>query len=317
METDASSPAPTGANAQHIQDTVAGLRRSDIFRDYQKAFQDVTGLPLVMRTAGSFQSPFHGAKGGNAFCDLMATKNRSCAACLQVQQRIETAAQTEACTVECFAGLSESAVPIRVGDTILAYLQTGQILTQAPSARQFAKTARQLAEWGASVDLKELEAAYFQTHVMTRSQYDSILRLVTIFAQHLSALSNQIMVQKSTEEAPVITRARAFIAEHQAEELSLVQVAKAVNTSSYYFCKVFKKSTGITFVEYLSRVRTERVKQLLVNPHTRVSEAAFEAGFQSLSQFNRVFRRIVGESPSDYRERLHGSSLKPTLVHAA
>lgn len=44
---------------------------------------------------------------------------------------------------------------------------------------------------------------------------------------------------------------------------------------------------------------------LLLGPDKRVSEAAYEAGFQSLSQFNRVFRRIVGESPSAYRERLH------------
>jgi len=50
------------------------------------------------------------------------------------------------------------------------------------------------------------------------------------------------------------------------------------------------------------------VKQLLLNPHKRVSEAAYEAGFQSLSQFNRVFRRIAGEAPSTYREKLHGSS---------
>jgi len=48
---------------------------------------------------------------------------------------------------------------------------------------------------------------------------------------------------------------------------------------------------------------------MLLNPHTRISEAAYEAGFQSLSQFNRVFRRFAGESPTNYRTRIHGSSL--------
>ena len=47
------------------------------------------------------------------------------------------------------------------------------------------------------------------------------------------------------------------------------------------------------------------MKNLLLNPHKRVSEAAFEAGFQSLSQFNRVFKKIEGMSPSDFREQLH------------
>jgi AraC-like DNA-binding protein len=80
-----------------------------------------------------------------------------------------------------------------------------------------------------------------------------------------------------------------------------------VNMSAFYFCKMFKKATGMTFTDYLARVRVEKVKNLLLNPHKRVSEAAYEAGFQSLSQFNRVFRRIAGESPSAYRERLHGA----------
>ncbi|MBL9193401.1 MAG: helix-turn-helix domain-containing protein [Opitutaceae bacterium] len=316
MET-ALASAHTGATAQQLEETVANLRRSDIFREYQKAFQTATGLPLVMRTAGSFESPMHGARQGNAFCAIMAAMNKSCAACLQVQQKIEDASHEDVCTVECFAGLSESAVPIRMGAKVLAYLQTGQILLHAPTAKQFARTSRQLAEWGTPVETKELETAYFKTRVLPKVQYDSILRLITIFAQHLSSLSNQLMVQQATAEAPPVTKARAYIAAHQGEELSLVQVAKAVNMSPYYFCKVFKKATGLTFVEYLSRVRIEKVKDLLLNPHTRVSEAAFEAGFQSLSQFNRVFRRVAGEAPSDYRERLHGEGSRPNLVHAA
>jgi AraC-like DNA-binding protein len=56
-------------------------------------------------------------------------------------------------------------------------------------------------------------------------------------------------------------------------------------------------------------VRIEKVKNLLLNPHKRVSEAAFEAGFQSLSQFNRVFKKIEGMSPSDFREQLHAPGL--------
>ncbi len=61
----------------------------------------------------------------------------------------------------------------------------------------------------------------------------------------------------------------------------------------------------MTFTDYLARVRVEKVKNLLLNSHKRVSEAAFEAGFQSLSRFNRVFRKTVGEAPSTYRERIH------------
>ena len=147
---------------------------------------------------------------------------------------------------------------------------------------------------------------------MARAQYDAILRLLAIFAQQLEGLSNQLMIQQSTAEAPAVTRARAYIAAHVSEDLSLAQVSRAVGMSSFYFCKNFKKGTGLTFTEYLSRVRIETVKELLLNPYKRVSEAAYEAGFQSLSQFNRVFHRITGQSPSDYRNSLHAPARSVT-----
>ena len=77
-----------------------------------------------------------------------------------------------------------------------------------------------------------------------------------------------------------------------------------MNTSAFYFCKMFKQATGLTFTDYLARLRVEKVKNLLLNPHKRISEAAYEAGFQSLSQFNRVFRKITGEAPTVWRAKL-------------
>jgi AraC-like DNA-binding protein len=148
--------------------------------------------------------------------------------------------------------------------------------------------------------------------VLNKRQYESILRLLTIFAQHLSTLSNQLAVKQQNSEAPMVSRARVLIADRHAEDLSLETVANAVNTSAFYFCKMFKKSTGLTFTDYLARVRVEKVRNLLLNPHKRISEAAFEAGFQSLSQFNRVFRRVAGEAPTTYRDRLHGGRAAAT-----
>jgi AraC-like DNA-binding protein len=174
-----------------------------------------------------------------------------------------------------------------------------------PGTADFKRAARELIKLGVQLDMKSAEEAYFQTRVVTRPQYESILRLLVIFAQHLAVLSNQLMMESGHAENPAIARARAIIAEKHATELSLTEMARAVNMSAFYFCKTFKKATGMTFTEYLARVRVERVKNLLLNPNTRVSEAAYEAGFQSLSQFNRVFRHIAGESPSEYRDSLH------------
>ena len=70
-----------------------------------------------------------------------------------------------------------------------------------------------------------------------------------------------------------------------------------------YFCKVFKQSIGMTFTDYLNRLRIEKAKNLLANPHKHISEIAFEVGFESLSQFNRSFKRITGETPTRFRKK--------------
>jgi YesN/AraC family two-component response regulator len=77
-----------------------------------------------------------------------------------------------------------------------------------------------------------------------------------------------------------------------------------MHVSTFYFCKVFKKGAGVTFTDYLGRVRVEKAKNLLLNRHLRISEIAYAVGFQSLTHFNRVFRKITGQAPTVFRDNL-------------
>ncbi|MCI0744843.1 MAG: AraC family transcriptional regulator, partial [Verrucomicrobia subdivision 3 bacterium] len=61
---------------------------------------------------------------------------------------------------------------------------------------------------------------------------------------------------------------------------------------------------GVNFTEYVSRVRIEKARNLLLNPNLRISEIAYEVGFQSLTHFNRVFKKLLGQSPTEFRARL-------------
>jgi AraC-like DNA-binding protein/ligand-binding sensor protein len=286
------------------RELIEQLSRSQIYRDYEHAFNQATGLPLKLRTTEVWQLVHQATKFENPFCTLMARQSRSCAACLEVQQKIVESPEPGAKSVICFAGLCDTAVPVQLGDKLIGFLQTGQVLLKKPTRRQFTRTARQLLEWGLKVDLNQLEEAYFHTRVLTRKQYESMISLLTIFSQHLSFVCNQILVQPRNAEPMAITRARQFIQDHQTDDLSLAGVARAVNISTFYFCKLFKKATGLNFTEYLSQLRIEKAKNLLLNPNLRVSEIAYEIGFQSLTHFNRVFRRIAGQSPTNYRKRL-------------
>lgn len=291
-------------NVDH-QQLLEQLNQSRIFADYQKAFGQATGLPLSLRAAEAWRPVHEQNPHENPFCALMAKTSRTCAACLQVQEEIADNPGPGARTVTCFAGLKDTAIPLRFGHELVGFLQTGQVFVGAgPDQAGFKQVTKQLLDWGLKTDLSKVEESWFHTRVLTEEQYQAMVRLLAIFAQHLAIVGNQILVQERNAEPPTVVRAKQFIAAHQGEDISLGDVAKAVNTSTFYFCKLFKKATGLNFTDYLSRVRIEKAKNLLLNPNARVSEVAYEVGFQSLTHFNRVFRKIVGESPTEYRHRL-------------
>ncbi|MEO7799367.1 MAG: helix-turn-helix domain-containing protein [Opitutaceae bacterium] len=284
----------------------SALSESAMFRDYQHAFTRATGLPLTLREPGSPQgcaSP-QNPGSGSPFCALMAQTSGACASCSALQKKLEGSADLPPKTLKCFAGLCETAVPVRVGDKLIAFLQTGRVFVETPNQRQFSKITRELLRLGTHVDLKQLEEAYFATRVLPRGQYESMVQLLAIFASHLAACGNQIALQRTGAESPAISRAREIVDTGFREELPLGDVARQVNMSAGYFSELFKKITGLNFIEYVARLRVEKAKNLLQNPKIRISEVAFGVGFQSLSQFNRTFHRIVGVSPSAYRTSL-------------
>jgi AraC-like DNA-binding protein/ligand-binding sensor protein len=280
------------------------LAESQIFRDYQRAFSETTGLPLALSPVEGWDLAHRGKSHENPFCALLAKQSKACAACLCAQHELVTTAQVEPRTVTCFAGLCETAVPLRIGDQLVGFLRTGEVLAHAPTSAGFARVTRQLEKLGVKVDQKEMREAYFQSEVFAAKRYESVLKLLQIFAQHLVSVANQVVFQTENAEPPSITRAREYINAHYAEDISLTAAAQAAHMSTFYFCKQFKKATGLSFTEYLGRVRIEKAKEQLLKPHVRVSEVAYEVGFQSLTHFNRVFRKLNGESPTTYRTHL-------------
>ena len=281
---------------------VERLANSDVYKQYERAFNEATQLPLSLRPVETWRLGLEGKKYENPFCAMLAGCNRTCAACLEMQKRMDDTPGAGSKTVTCFAGLCDSAVPVEVGTRAIGFLQTGQVALRKPTASQFAKIVKQLQEWNINVDLAKLEEAYYHSRLMSAQQYAGTVKLLEAFSKHLALIANEVIVQEEENELPLIRRARAYIQANQGDPIDLTKIAQAMHVSVFYFCKLFKKATGLTFTEYLGRVRVEKAKQLLLNPHLRISEIAYDVGFQSLTHFNRVFRQVTGKSPSAYRE---------------
>ena len=118
-----------------------------------------------------------------------------------------------------------------------------------------------------------------------------------------SPSNNHLSVGAGTEPVD-IWKARNFIHEHHAEDLSLPAVARVANISAGHLSEKFKHVTGTKFVDYVAQIRFENACERLTMENYRISEIAFDVGFQSLSQFNRVFKRLSGKSPTEYRAAL-------------
>jgi AraC-like DNA-binding protein len=302
----ASQTVTSNRSASHSSDKeiVRHLSRSHIFKDYERAFSEATGLPLNIRAHDSWSPAHHGKGDQDSFASILAHFNKARAACLKAQTDASREPGSTVRTVAWFAGLSESAVPVYAGDHVLGFLETGEVMLRNPTKKHFASVTRQLRAWGYKTDWKQLERAYFRSCVLLPDRYHAMLVLLKFIGQHLSALINQMMLEKNNGEPPLVERARNFINEHKTEALPLSSVAQASGASVFHFCKVFKKSTGLTFTDYMAHARLEDARTELLNPNRRISEVAYDVGFQSLTQFNRAFKRIVGCSPTQFRESL-------------
>jgi AraC family transcriptional regulator len=99
-----------------------------------------------------------------------------------------------------------------------------------------------------------------------------------------------------------LLNAIAYINEHLGEEVSLAAIAAHLGMSQYYFCRLFKQSTGMTVHQYLTRQRVERAKQLLKQQKMTITAIALECGFANQSHFAKYFRQYTGVSPNQFRK---------------
>lgn len=292
------------------QKLIKDLSCSEVFKEYEKAFRDATNLPLTLCSLNEVGNIHHKyfEMHTNPFCSYLQKSDTVCQACLAIQNKLAAVANTKGKTQTtiCFAGLSDSIVPLFLGNDIVGYLLTGQIIMSGEddtTPNDLEHFRVKLQKLGVDIDNDEhLKDLYKQVKVFNKTQYEAILKLLEIFASQLSSVMAEKIIQQNEGEPPRIRKAKRFIQEHIDQDITLSEVASSVNWSAYYFSRMFKKTTGFNFVDYLARVRIERAKHMLLNPHLNVSEIAYEVGFQSITHFNRVFRKLTGNSPTDFRK---------------
>lgn len=280
------------------------IANSDRYKMYQEAFRTATGLPLRLVSSDPDGWCLDDQKVNRSpFCEALNLCHSPCAACVETNRRLMKEAEVNGpTTCHCFSGLCATAVPVKMGASVIGYLKTGQVFSKVPTEEQFESLLGAIGRKTLDKTSREhLKKAYFQTRFVEPLRYQSMVTLLQSFAEQLSEHAESLAIIEEGSEPAAIAKARKYIHANLDQPLPLGLVARQAGLSESHFCRLFKDSAGLTLTDYVNRCRIDWAKRELLKPEARISEIAFLIGYQSLSQFNRSFARIVGLSPTLYR----------------
>ena len=120
----------------------------------------------------------------------------------------------------------------------------------------------------------------------------------------MKEVADAINKQENNETRYLIKKIKKTIREKCGGNISLKSLADEFYLTSNYICLLFKKETGETFNTYLTKVRIKKAKELLEDPVLKIYEIAEKVGYSDSDYFTRKFKKLIGMTPSEYRERL-------------
>jgi AraC-like DNA-binding protein/ligand-binding sensor protein len=198
----------------------------------------------------------------------------------------------------CHAGLYDLVVPIFIDRKHIGTFIGGQIRLEPPTDASFRAFFENLAPY--SFNENTVRKLYFETAWMTSERLDAALELIVMFAEHFYELGSRLL--EKDEEETTLEQVKRYIFDHLTEPLSLEDVAGQAGLTPTYFSRWFKNKCSMGFVDFLHRRRIEKACKLLETTDYPIIRIAFDSGFTSLTTFNRVFSRVMKESPSRYRK---------------
>jgi AraC-like DNA-binding protein/ligand-binding sensor protein len=239
----------------------------------------------------------------NAFCRVMAGDGLCCRTCHQTQlellRRLEHKLKPQqAC---CPGGMVHLAVPIVLGGRHVGTILGGRIRVRGEGRHGFSAVMPGGGKRTGSARRRQLRAAYEQTPVFSPERIHAATQLLDVLARLFAeALAHQPSPVRAGNP-PQLTKAQEFVQQHLHDHLTTREAAHALNLSEAYFCRRFHRLAGKTFHAYVAETRTEAAKAALRDTEQGISDIALAVGFQSISDFNRVFKAHAGMTPSQYR----------------
>lgn len=269
-------------------------------QEFRRDFALLTGFTLSFLDELGFGDELDSST--SPLCSAIRSNPAGLAMCARTRQALLVDATTGPACAMCDAGLNEIAVPLHIGGIRAGYFVFGGTRPGGSGEHGLGRTRHLMAKHGIPMDDDSLARWFGATKEMGSEVLAACQRMVVLFVRQIALKLTDQMAAPDATMPPAVTkacriiRARAFVADIQLDE-----VARQCGVSGGHLSRLFHHSTGLTFREYLSQVRVEHAKSLLLGTARNVSEIAYESGFQSLSQFHRAFAKAFGTSPGKMR----------------
>lgn len=123
------------------------------------------------------------------------------------------------------------------------------------------------------------------------------------FVEKFREACKNIVNKNEEHENHLVVKAKDYILQNYNKDISLDEVSRQLDLSSYYFSKLFKEETGSNFVEYVTALRIQKAKELLKDNDCTMKEICSSVGYSDPNYFSRIFKKNEGITPTEYRER--------------
>ncbi len=259
----------TRTSAEICAEMIYGkLRESSAYHVYQRAFMDATGLPLILESVRLGER------------DLASRPRR--------------------------AGLQTLSAPVRIGNSPVALLVSGQFLAGDLSQ----STASTSAKSSLKLDPVEAEARVTPRGLrrkegLSRQQADLALALLDVLAELLGGLINPVLLEDRPGDPGPVSRSKIQERERSGEPVAIEEAARSGGLCAANFGGQFRKATGLSASEYVARCRLERARRhLLQCSRHELTEVAGFAECATWTDFDQLFFHFLGEKPVPYRDRM-------------
>ncbi|MHB8281014.1 MAG: PocR ligand-binding domain-containing protein [Candidatus Humimicrobiaceae bacterium] len=275
-----------------------------IMVNFCRLFSSITGLMIdINDISGNHPKKYYTIHEENIFCRIIHSSKIGQEKCIQggKERGLKASILRKPDIHKCHAGLTDVYLPILLRDQHIATLCTGQFLTSKPTKKKFELIKANVENY--DIDLKLLEDAYFKTRVISKKHIRDYIELMNLIVSYIFEVEDKIVFFKCASLSDRVSKAILYIENNYNKKIYIKDAADYTCLSKYHFEHIFKKETGLTFVDYLNFYRISQAKKYLMGKS--VLTVCFDTGFNSVSNFYKIFKRYTGTSPRGYKNNLN------------